>query len=200
MTDYVSLEDLADFMDVPELLMDNATLALAAAQASVRGYLDQEITMVVDDVEEHDGNGSQRLRLLQRPVIEVTEVQENGDVLDEGDYALKTVGGSFRSILYRIDSCWPVGYGNIRVEYTHGWNARDDEDDFVWLVPADIKLVTLSAARRWYTSAGATDDSTLISETIGNYSYTRSSGATTVSGGAFDLVDAEKYVLDRYRF
>lgn len=202
--------DLAIFMEVALATVGaaRADLALAAAQASVRKYLDQEITYVASEVAVLDGSGKPWLRLPERPVRGVTLVEEGDgtsddwEATDTADYVLR------RSIIYKVDgSIWTAGNVNVRVTYSHGWNiavagtvdSESDSDYTGFAVPADIVLATLNVARRIYTSSGTEiDGGTLEAETIGAYSYSR--GSESAKAGGVELVDAEKMILDRYRF
>jgi len=181
-----------------------ADLALAAGQAAVRKYLDQEITFVADDVILLDGFGKPWLRLPERPVRAVTLVEEGDgttadfETVDADDYVVR------RSLLFRVDGTgWAPGNVNVRVTYDHGWDVgevdSDSDSDFDHPnVPADIVLATLSAARRMYEHMGDEPQATdIIQESIGGYSYTLSSEARKSAG--VDLLAAEKIILDRYR-
>lgn len=203
MTDFVGRADLAIFLGIELAAIEaaRADLALAAAQASVRSYLDQELTLVSGDVVLLHGSGNSRLRLPQRPVRSVSLVEEGDGVtfeaVDAADYVLRN------DILYRIGAEWPPEFISVRVTYTHGYDAgavdSDSDSDYdANHIPADITLVTLSVARRIYDASGATPtDHTLTSERIGNYAYTRAADAAGAGSG--ELIGAEKIVLDRYR-
>lgn len=173
-----------------------ASIAVAAAQAVVRNYLAQTITRVTDDDIYLDGTGKPWLRLPQRPVISVASVTENGSALDSSDYLLRD------SYLLRADrhSRWCQGNRNIEVVYTHGYDTAaldsdtSDSDFDTTHVPADISLVALILARRFYDKAQTGEQGILRSETIGSYSYTLESSAA-----GSEMLDAERAVLDVYR-
>lgn len=184
---YVTLDDLEAFMQTD--LTADAQLYLDAAQEIVRGYLGQDITFVADDEEIHDGRWRLRVRLRQRPVRDVTSVTVDGTELNpDTEYRLDG------AIITKTDEVpFTVGTDNIVVVYDHGWDVPGTSD-VEFPVPADIRLVTLSIARRAFQNAGATDG-TLSGETIGNYSYTRDAATTSQQGS---LLLAESAVLDRY--
>lgn len=193
MTDFVSTGDLALFMETDGLSEPIARLAVAAAQASVRKYVDQEITLVEDDVLGADGTATAVLRLPERPVRAVASVQANG--------AEVTAFTRRRSLLIRTDGkVWPRGRGNVEVTYSHGWDVgadlldSDSDSDSagdLLTVPADIVLVTLCVARRAYQSAGIDDPAAVVSETVGAYAST----FTPVA----ELVKLEERALRRYK-
>lgn len=204
MTDYVGRADLAIFLGVASSTLNaaRADLALAAAQAAVRGYLDQDITLVASEIVTLHGSGNTRLRLPQRPVRSVSKVEEgDGTTADfatipAADYVLRD------SILYRLNADWPREFVTVRVTYTHGWDlgavdSDSDSDTDANHIPADITLVTLGAAQRIYEASGSAPvDHSLTGERIGNYSYTRSADA---AAGTAALASVERLVLDRYR-
>ncbi len=192
---FVSSDDLAGFMGVtvdPSAL--KTKIALDSACDAVRSYLDQDINFVSADVEYHSGHGYQhdRIRLRQRPVVAVTSiyVDTNWTTLVPTDvYHLRD------SFIVILDMSWfATGNDNIKVTYDHGWVCPPTSQSAA--VPADIRLVALSAARRVYSGVGTADAAGFGGETIGDYSYTNPGGAAT---SVAELLMAEKDVLDRYR-
>lgn len=191
---FVSTDDLAAFLDAtvdPTSL--RTKMALDSACDAVRSYLDQDINYVANDVEYHSGHGYQhdRLRLRQRPVVAVVSVYVEGTVVDPLTYNVRDPG----VIVLTDGSYFPSGNDNIVVTYNHGWMVPAVSGSAS--VPADLRLVALSAARRVYSAVGANDVVAVTGETIGDYSYQTggTSGATTAS----ELLLAEEAVLDRYR-
>jgi len=213
-SNFVGLGDLAKFMNVAEAALNTALadLALQAAQAAIRGYIDQTITLVTNDVEVLDGYGKPWLRLHERPVRAVSKVEE-GDGTTASFVEIPTTDWVLRrSLIFRVDGgVWLPGNVNYRVTYTHGWDTGSvdsdtSDSDFDPLhVPADISLVALNTARRLYgalgTSDGVSKAGNIKQETIGAYSYTLSTVAEQVGAAAgVELLLAEKMVLDRYRY
>lgn len=100
-----------------------------AAVGAARRYCGWHVTPVVDDqVAVLDGPGTPMLVLPTLRLVAVTSVVENGTALEVGGLAL---GGSSSGLpdgrLYkRNDGRWPVGYGNIRVTFSHGFEAAAD--------------------------------------------------------------------------
>lgn len=201
MSDFISRADLAAFLDVELASLDNAlsALAVASAQASVRKYLDQEITYVASDERLVDGTGTRILRLHERPVRGVNLVEDSdGNTVDATTYVLRRN----QLIFLDAETVWEKGLANYTVTYSHGWNTgqvdSDSDSDFETLsVPADIVLVTLALARRVYQHGGEDAQGELKSESIGDYSYTLADDAEQVAG--VKLNAAEQAVLDRYR-
>jgi hypothetical protein len=188
--DYVTLEDLSDYTELDSFLLAQGELALQSAMQTVRNYLGQELTLHVDDVEVHDGRGRRLLRLRERPVREVKQVVVDGVVLDDSSYTVDDA-----VIKLTNGAVFNHGLANIEVTYTHGWDLVDDSSGPPELpFPADIKLVTLSVARRRLNMSGQHDE-TIVQEAIGSYSY--STGSAREQAG--DLLFAEKAVLDNYR-
>lgn len=196
---FVSSDDLSALLGVAANPADLLTkMSLDAACESVRSYLGQDVNLVTDDVEYHSGRGWQhnRIRLRQRPVRSVTSVQ----MFPFDDAPTTLVAGDdyvVRDALVIIisGSYWDEWAENIKVTYTHGWDVVPPLDK---PVPADIRLVALSAARRIYVAMGEVDDAGAFrQETMGTYSYTVGGreGATSV----VELMSSEMAVLDRYR-
>lgn len=206
---YVGLGDLAAFMGTTTSALNTALadLSLSAAEARVRKYIDQTITLVSGDVVYLDGNGRYKIRLPQRPVRSVALVEEgfagpDWETLSTDSYHLRG------SILIRWDGAkWLPGQANLRVTYTHGYDVGAIDSDFsdsdfdAQHVPADLSLATLSLARRIYENLGADAEAGALggikAETIGAYSYTLSEAVEASAG--VDLIQAERFVLDMYR-
>jgi hypothetical protein len=195
---FVSSDDLAAFTGLTINASDLKTkIALDSACDAVRSYLGQDINLVEDDVEWHSGHGylHDRIRLRQRPVVAITEVRidvvagSTGTVLAAANYNVRD------SFIVRTDaSYWLSGNDNIKVTYDHGWVIPPVSASAS--VPADIRLVALSAARRVYSGVGAADASGFGGERIGDYEYTNPKGTAT---SVAELIMAEMDVLDRYR-
>jgi len=192
---YISTADLEALLGVsladPSSLMVKITLDSACQ--TVRTYLGQYINLIEDDVEVHSGTGRRKLRLRQRPVRAVTEVK-----IDDLVTTNYTVRGAI--ITLKGSDVWTYGNDNVEVTYDHGWDIVDTPDPQEG-VPADIRLVTLLIARRVFDNVGESSGVTgaLTGETIGDYSYTLSDASATAITSAAELVEAERYVLDRYR-
>jgi hypothetical protein len=188
--DYITIDDLADYMEVDVLTTENALGAIYAAEAAVRQYLGQDITSS-EGVEYHDGTGRQVMRLRQRPVRRVNYITVDEVALDSGDWKLR---GS-RVALPNGYFTW--GYDNVAVSYLHGYDLTSQGN---YAIPADIRLVTLSAARRAYQARGdsAVAAGAIQQETIGSYSYQLFNDASTV-GATVNLLASEMSVLDMYK-
>lgn len=210
MLSFIDIGDLAIHMQVAQgsLTTALADLAVSAAQKRIREYLEQEVTYHASDVVYLDGNGKTKIRLPERPVVDVTRVEEglggtSWTELDADNYFVR------KSILIRWDGAvWCVGDANLRVTYDHGYYTGDidsdvSDSDFDPLnVPSDLVLVALSLARRMYENMGSEVESlgagNIKQETIGSYSYTLSSAAEAAAG--VTMLKAEMAVLDSYKF
>jgi hypothetical protein len=198
MRPFIGVDDLEAILGVS--VDENAlitTIALDSGCQAVRSFLDQTINFVPNDVETIDGHGTKKIRLHERPVRKLTQVTLDGQVVDPSLYNLK------KSTIRRVDiDRWPVGYANIQATYDHGYDVIPDSssgDDV--LVPPDMRLVALLSSRRVYVAVGKVDGVQGVkqSESIGQYSYTLSAGASAAATSAAQLVDAEKDVLLHYR-
>lgn len=161
---------------------DAVQFALDAACAEIRTYLSQDLDLVADDEIVLHGTGTQSLLLPQLPVVAVNSVFiDAGEDTEEEvtDYHL-----DFSGVLYRRCG-WPKGYGNITVDYDHGYEE----------IPADLKNAALNIARSIANPAPAAALGGITSESIAGYSYTRDLGASTAT------IDVSAYsrTLDRYQ-
>ena len=189
MDDFITVDDLAAFMGLEDLDDVQGPLAVAAAMAVIRNYMQQEITLHEDDVEYPTVPwGYRRFRLRQRPVRAVTEVKVGAQVLDETtDWVLRNS---------TVVLTTPPWFEDVQVTYDHGWDAVDPITD---PVPADIIRVALTVARRAYGGAlSAGDEQPYRSETIGSYSYMREGSSTASSASGASMTESEMETLDWY--
>ena len=190
---FIGTDDLAAILGSPVDENDLITsIALDAGCQAVRSFIDQTINFVEHDIETVDGHGTKKIRLKQRPIRELFNVKLDGEVVDPSLYDRRD--GTIRRV---DDTRWPVAYANIKVDYSHGYDVQPDAnaaDDV--LVPPDLRLVALLAARRVYTSVG-NQDGIKQSESIGQYSYSNST--TMVVQTAAELLSPEQDVLMHYR-
>lgn len=150
---------------------------LAAAAASIRRMTGQDITLVLDDEERHDGRWSSLLQLDQLPVQDVAWVEIEGEPLAAEDWRLKRVTGA----LWLPSGWWWAGRQGILVKYSHGFLS----------VPADLITVNCSMVGRAMTAP----EGDFASESLGPYRYDRRDAAGL---GAVGLTAAERAVIDRY--
>ena len=146
--------------------------ALETATNIVEGYIGQPVELVTDDVIIFDGNGKSTFILPCWPVTDVTEIQVDGEVIEDDTYEW-----SFSGEVIRLQSVWPKTLRAIQVEYTHGYA----------VVPPVIVNVVANLAARIYAIPVAAKQ-----ESIGGYSV-------TYSGGGLGLQVAETFILDPYK-
>lgn len=160
---------------------------LAAAEAWLcrrtgRTFVQASYTTILD------GNGGETLLLPERPVASITSVTEKfpdgtTDVLDSDTYRFEANGLLRRTFVGRsrfvrstaatwradVDDgrgfgnpyVWTEGYQNFTVVYSGGFAT----------IPDDLKYTVYRLIDWFYKSAG--EDPTMLSESIGSYSYTR---------------------------
>lgn len=205
MADFCTVQDVENFLQI-EITADDKVAsvqqAITWATEAIRNYCHQHIDLVTDDVITLDCAGGTRVFLPELPVVEVSEVVEDGEVLVEGaeeDYQLGQHG-----ILHRVGQDWMAGIQVIEVTYTHGYDAYDS-------LPDDIVAVATRAAARAYQAglkASETEGVPGVSAmSLGDYSVTYSSEAGGGVGeglmgasGARTLLLSEKDILNRYRY
>ena len=177
--------------------------ALDAASAEIRRWCGRDETTGFASAtwtEYYSGNNEAVIQLREFPVSSVTSVtvryaEGSTETLDTTSYRVNSRTG----LLSRIDVSrgrfasmrsdsqvtsgtfmpsprWPDGFDNITVVYVGGYAT----------IPSDLQMACMRVADLMYPSRGR--DGSLISETIGEYSYTRD---------AADKVDAIKASLMR---
>lgn len=188
--DYITIDDLADYMEADTLVTENALTAIWAAEAAVRGYLDQDITSSYG-VEIRDGQNKQVMRLRQRPVRRVDSVTVDGVALTSDEWKLRGAR------IALPDGYFTYGLDNVAVQYLHGYDLTSHGGDYP--IPADIRLVTISVARRVYVTRGSGTNNE-ESEQIGKYSYTTKDRYNPAqASNDVALLVSEMRVLDGYR-
>lgn len=166
---YATPAELKGLLRRPDLADDDATLSLClrGATAVIDGYCGQLIGNITETVELLGGGSF--VTLPGFPVSNVTSVTENGTLLTEGSYQWTTDG-----ILTRLGG--HVWGSKVEVTYTYGVGAT----------PADIQLVCLSLAARYYLNPGGLKQETLA-------------GGYSASYAANELAPGERAILDRFR-
>lgn len=200
MANFADIGDVANFLQVAIATAEQqaaAALALTWATAAIKNYTGQEIELKEDQEITLDvPTGRRKLFLPELPVIEVSEVEEDGETLTvTDDYKLGQHG-----ILHRVGRCWAEGIQIVTVTYTHG---REE-------IPDDIVAVCTRAAARAY-QAGLKAAETegvpgVSSKSLGDFSvaFAADSGGGSGEGvlgasAARLLLMSEKEVLDRYK-
>jgi len=207
---FISTDDLSAYLgetvDGGELLTQ---IALDAGCQAVRDELEQTVNLVTDDVELHDGDGRESLILRELPVVNVTSVTEDDELLvEDDDYVVDLRLG----ILRRRSTDWPLGWSigrqNIEIVYDHGWTVTEgdvEEGDpevdaeVIDRVPSTIRLAALAMAARIFRAPTLTSvvSGQVTEETIGGYSYRSDpSVAAVIASG---LTDGEKVSISRWK-
>lgn len=181
-----------------------AERAIDEATAAIRNFCRQTLTYVADDEITLDCPGGTRLVLPELPVIEVSEVVEDGTTLDvDDDYKLGQHG-----ILHRIGATWAKGVQIIEVTYSHGYYLDEDYVDDT--LPQEIIDVCTRAAARAYQAGLRAEEVEGVpgvqATSLGDYSVTfgseQSGGAgESVLGASASpmLLRTEKEMLNKYR-
>lgn len=170
MADLITIDDFMFAGGDPDSVA--AAFAMSAASEMVRGYLNQYVSLVTNDVILLTGSGTRALILPELPVVAINSVTVGGDALVVADYV------ESRGVLWRrtsdalddngvhITSTWTAGY-DVVINYTHGYA----------VVPADIRLVTARIAVGIAFDAGLVPG--LKQESVQDYSYTRADTSAT---------------------
>ena len=150
---FASLDSLAQAR-----LIEAATSAIE--RYCRRSFASEEVTEYIS------GNGTSRIWLDRRPVVEITSVTVNDVSLDNtanAAWVLDPLTGTLTRGTGQHDSQlamhWPRGTRNIVVVYTGGFSP----------VPSDVKLAAVTLVK--HLNDAATKTGILSSENIGAYSY-----------------------------
>lgn len=198
MANFAAVEDIAAFLQL-DISTDEqkaaANRALVEATAAIRNYTRQHLELVEDETITLDGKGGVRLFLPQLPVVDVSQVVEDGETLTPGSDEDYVLGGN--GIIHRMGgSRWPTTPQSITVTYSHGYET----------LPDDIVAVATRAAARAYQSGlrAAEDEGIDVeSKSLGDFSVAYGSPGggegTMGASGARMLLMSEKDILNEYR-
>lgn len=199
MSDFCVVADLEKFLQISIASGSDSTgyaeAAIRGASEAIRNYTKQTLDLVEDDEITLDLPISlPRIILPQYPVTEVSEVEEDGELLvADDDYILGQYG-----ILHRIGRRWASGVQVVTITYSHGFSP----------IPDDIRDVCIRAASRTYQAGLRSSELGAIpgiqSETLGDHSvaYEQGAGGGESMMGASAapiLLRSEKAILDRYK-
>lgn len=130
-----------------------ADLFLRLASGIVRDYLEQQVSLVEDDVVELDP-GDVVAFLPQFPIVEVSLVEITYDgttwtTIDPAQYRVNKHTGSITNVGHWAG--WATGPSSWRVTYTHGWAADAIPDTIV-------NAVLGLASRSWELPIGVENE------------------------------------------
>lgn len=198
---FCEIVDIEEFLQVtiPAGSVASAERAITEATAAIQNYCHQVIERVEDDEITLDCVGGRKIFLPELPVIEVSEVIEDGETLiEDDDYKLGQHG-----ILHRVDQDWAKGIQIVAITYSHGYDPYDS-------LPDDIVAVCVRAAARAYQAGLRAAEVEAVpgvaSMSLGDYSVafgTEGGGAGEGVLGASAapmLLRSEKEILNRYRY
>ena len=196
MSMFCSVEDMAAFLQMELTEYDaSARRAILEASAAIQNYCHQTIEAVENDVESYMFVRGNRLFLPELPVTEVSEVEEDGEVLTEtDDYLLDKHG-----VLHRVGGNWAGGSALIMVTYSHGYATLPDDL---------VGVATRMAARAYQAglrAASLNGVPGVSSTTLGDYSVSFSGEGGAQSDGVMGasaapiLLRSEKEILNKYR-
>jgi len=142
-------QDVADYTNNRLPADDPETQRLLDyALAAVRNYCEWHVTPPRDETLVFDGEGSRILVLPTMYLVELKSVEENGHSLDVSGLVASAYNAGKRTpvrLRKRSGGVWAMGYSNIVVEMTHGF----DEED-----AADFRLAVLDAVDRFAQTKG----------------------------------------------
>jgi len=199
MANFARVPDVEVFLQ--EFVTDNVErsaidAALTAVTAAITNYCRQGLELVEDETITLDCIGGTRILLPELPVVEVSQVIEDGETLVvDDDYKLGQHG-----IIHRIGAKWAAGIQIIQVTYSHGYAT----------IPDDIVAVAARAASRAFQAGRRAKENDgvpgIASKSLGDFSVAfQAEGAGGMGEGVMGasaarlLLLSEKDVLDKYR-
>jgi len=204
---FCTVEDVEIFLqiDIPAGKREAAQRAIDEATAKIKNYCRQYLELVEDETITLDSIGASTINLPELPVIDVSEVVEDDELLVVDDnYKLGSSG-----ILHRIGRRWASGIQNIEITYTHGYKAEDDYSSTAPVLPQDFIDVCTRAAARAYQAGLRSEELEGIpgvaATSLGDYSVSfggeqayAGESALGASVAPF-LLQSEKRILNTYR-
>lgn len=198
--DLATVDEVAEILGmVPDPSNERLASDLRVASDIVRIYTGQRFDPHENDVVALDGTGTDSLQLLQVPVVDtdpptgitVAMLDYNGVEVTNPTW-LRTRLDPSAGLLYRIDSCWPIGRRNIVVTYSHGYLMPGQ------IYTGSLKLQPLpdvvrgrvaSIAANLYTLTPSGTPAVVNSKALGNFrvGYDTSGASDSPSPFAADL-------------
>lgn len=202
MADFCTVDDVRELLQLDIAEVDqiaSCQRAITAATAAIRNYCHQYLELVEDDEWTFDVRPARwNLLLPELPVVEVSEVVEDGEPLVAGadeDYQLSLYGQ-----LWRVGRRWKAGVQIVAVTYSHGYATIPDDV---------IDVATRAAARAFQAGLRAADSDGVpgvASKGLGDFSvsFVGETGGGVGEGvmgasAARMLLLSEKDMLDKYR-
>lgn len=163
--------------------LDNETIEALLGDASSiirQACGGRTISKKVDDVVTLQGNGKCELLLPEWPIISISYVKIEGEVVDVADYRFRAAG----TLLRRL-SLWPYGC-DIEVKYTHGYD------------PVESWIIQLACSMVQRVVGPASGGGIVQSEQLGDHQVTyQTPGVNVVAlGAALYLTDSEQSRLE----
>ncbi len=195
MASLVTVEDYqaAIGTELDGIAYSQAEAALKAASDAVRRHCSQTFDLVLNDEIALDGTGTASLILPELPVVQINSVTvTDWSGVETPLYSLSRHGGILRRTGWKI---WPAGFGNVTVDYDHGYGVivSDESSDgeipavVATVVPDDLKKVIIQLAQNMVTNIGR--DVALQSKTVGPFSESYFQNAMVgVDLGAYDNI------------
>lgn len=197
MADFATIDDvelvlLREITEANEISAVNFHLGVVSD--TIREYVEQEIDYVADEAIVLNGPLNTRSLLLpQIPVVSVSSITENDELLVAGDDYILDPGDG---IVYRVGRSWTWGIQNIDVVYSHGYET----------IPNSLVGVCARAASRLFQAGLKAADVDGIpgvaSKSLGDFSvsYAVETGeGTTGASSARVLLYSEKDILDKFK-
>ncbi len=143
--------------------------------------------ILAEYTEQVDGHNTVVLNLSQSPIVGLTSVVSlNNDGTTANTYDLDFIRiDRAASILYSTSTHFPMGFLNISVEYSAGYEIEN--------VPPDLKEICMEIVNRSFNN-NKTKDNTLIEEKIGDHTIKRGSATVAVDITTDDYARLQEWI------
>ena len=153
-----------------------ANTLLTLASGLIVDATGQDISLATDDIYSAPSVYGERLRLPQRPVVSISQVEltpaggspsvidPNTYYLDGGELVRSRFPLGYELVFQNYGQGWLGPYWTVDVTYTHGYAPE--------AIPSAVKAVCMEAVRRVWVNPGAA-----VSETVGDTQTGYGSGA-----------------------
>jgi hypothetical protein len=136
----MALLTLAEYKNYSHITNNNADARLTQIILSAEKYFLNRVKRIIEQDtitdELYDGDNTNELVLKNYPIVSVTELQINDNIIDVDDYAIYNSEG----IIKLKNSIFLRGIQNIKITYVAGFSA----------VPEDIKMAIAEVVSRKY--------------------------------------------------
>jgi len=135
----MALLTLAEYKIFSNIINTNADTRLQAIIDSANAFFLLKVKRIIEEATKeqyYDGDNSQELLLSDYPIVDITELKVNDNVIQPSDYITYAASGIIR-LLYNV---FTNGFQNVYIKFKCGYNP----------VPKDIKMAIAELVSKKY--------------------------------------------------